>query len=305
MSDFDNNKLRRLDMTVLLVFAGLMRHGKATSVASDLGLTNSSISHALKRLREVFGDDLFIRRPHGLEPTAFARAIEPAVQHALESVQGALAGPDLFRPATSQAHLRLSAFDYEIATLIPDFMARLSQHAPSMQVSIRSLSKSDALQQLGHGELDLALGFFPDAQDKFLCDTLFGETYLVAARLGHAVLQSPGSMEAYLAADHVLVSNDSSLTGIVDTTLAQAGLSRRVSLSVPFFLSALLMVSKGEAIATLPAALVRSHAARFGLGYVEPPLPVRAFDVQAVRHVREAKNPMLNWVLTLMHQGMN
>jgi DNA-binding transcriptional LysR family regulator len=257
----------------------------------------------------VFEDELFLRRPHGLEPTAFARAIEPAVQQALESIQGALAGPDLFNPATSKAHLRLSAFDYEIATIVPDFMARLARQAPGMKVSIQALSKSDALQLLARGELDLALGFFPDASDKFFCETLFSETYLVAARRGHAILQSSGSTDAdlgtYLAADHVLVSNDASLAGIVDTTLAQAGLSRTVSLSVPFFLSALLMVSKGETVATLPAALVRAHATRFGLGFIEPPLLVRAFDVQVVRHVREAKNPMLNWVVTLLHKGMN
>lgn len=292
-------------MTVLLVFSGLMRHGKATHVASDLGLTNSSISHALKRLRDVFGDDLFIRRPHGLEATAFARAIEPAVQQALESVQSALAGPDQFEPGISQVHLRLSAFDYEIATIIPPFIARLSKAAPGMSVSIRSLSKGDALQSLARGELDLAVGFFSDLDKKFLSEQLLSETYLVTARQGHPVLQSPGSMEQYLAADHVLVSSDASLSGIVDTTLAQMGLSRKVSLSVPLFLSALLMVSLGQTIATVPAAIVRDHASRFGLGFVEPPLAIRTFDVQAVRHAREMKNPMLNWVVNLLTQSTN
>lgn len=305
MSDFDNNKLRRLDMTVLLVFIGLMRHGKATSVATKLGLTNSSISHALRRLRDVFEDELFIRRPHGLEPTAFARAIEPAVQQALEAVQGALAGPDGFQPAISEAHLRLSALDYETATIIPGFMAHLNHEAPGMKVSIQPLSKDDALVKLARAELDLALGFFLDLPDRLHSETLLNETYLVTARKGHPLLQEPGGMERYLSADHVLVSNDASLSGIVDTTLGQSGLARRVGLSVPSFLSALLMVSQTEMVATLPATLVRAQAARFGLGYIEPPIIIRSFNVQVVRHAREMKNPMLDWVVTQLHQCMN
>ena len=55
MSDFRNNELRRLDLTVLLVFIGLLRHRKATEVAAEVALTQSAVSHALKRLREVFG----------------------------------------------------------------------------------------------------------------------------------------------------------------------------------------------------------------------------------------------------------
>ena len=68
MSDFENNELRRLDLTVLLVFLGLLRHRKATEVASDLGLTQSGISQALKRLRNIFGDELFLVSPMGWSP---------------------------------------------------------------------------------------------------------------------------------------------------------------------------------------------------------------------------------------------
>ena len=73
MSDIDEIELRRLDLTVLLVFLNLMRFGKATDVATHMGLTQSSISHSIRRLRDSFGDPLFLRKPHGLEPTFVAR----------------------------------------------------------------------------------------------------------------------------------------------------------------------------------------------------------------------------------------
>ena len=79
MTDFSQSELRRLDLTLLLVFLGLLRHRKATDVAAELGLTQSGVSQALKRLRDIFGDPLFLRRPHGMDPTATALAITAAL----------------------------------------------------------------------------------------------------------------------------------------------------------------------------------------------------------------------------------
>ncbi|WP_375573710.1 LysR family transcriptional regulator [Ahrensia marina] len=297
MSDFNHLKMRRLDLTVLLIFAGLIRHGKASLVAQELGLTNSSISHALRRLREVFEDELFLRRPHGLEPTAFARSIEPAVQSALDALQSALVGPTAFDPGQSAAHIRLSAQDYEIATLVPALMARLHQSAPGITLSIQAHTKADALKALEAGDVDLALGFFPDRSSKHLSTVLFEESYLVTARADHPFLRDGPTLERYLAADHLLVSGDATMAGIVDQVLAAQGLKRRVVLSVPLFLPALAMLADSPMIATLPAALVRLHAARFQLSFTPPPITVRTFQVHALRHVRDEKNPMINWLV--------
>lgn len=80
MGDIDNNDIRRLDGGLLLIFRELLLQRRATSVAEKLGLSQSAISHALKRLRDIFNDPLFIRRPHGLEPTKRAIELGPQVE---------------------------------------------------------------------------------------------------------------------------------------------------------------------------------------------------------------------------------
>ncbi len=101
MSQLSTSELRRLDLTLLLVFLGLVRHRKAVDVAGELGLTQSAISQSLRRLRDIFGDDLFLRRPHGLEPTATALALEAPVSAAVETLRGALGAARAFDPATA------------------------------------------------------------------------------------------------------------------------------------------------------------------------------------------------------------
>jgi hypothetical protein len=117
MTEFDNAKLRRLDLTALLVFEAVLRTRKAADVAREIGVTPSSVSHALARLRDVFGDPLFIRRPHGLDPTFVARALEPQITAALDALRGAIAAPNAFDSRTSRHVVRMSGGDYELAKI--------------------------------------------------------------------------------------------------------------------------------------------------------------------------------------------
>lgn len=129
MTDSNEIELRRLDLTVLLVFLGLIRHRKATDVAAELGLTQSAISHSLKRLREIFGDELFLRRPHGLEPTSVALALETPVATAVETLRRAVAGAPKFEPSMAEGIIRLAAFDAELVTVVPDLIQDVGSSA--------------------------------------------------------------------------------------------------------------------------------------------------------------------------------
>ncbi len=303
MSEYDKNKIRRLDLSVLLVFLGLMQSRKASVVAADLGLTNSSISHALRRLRDVFGDELFLRRPHGLEPTAFAELVEPDIRRAVDAVQAALAGPSDFDPGTADGLLRVAANDREVASLIPSVFARVAEAAPGLRFSVRHLSRADALRSLSDGSLDLAVGFYRDPGPDYDQTLLRTETYSVVAREGHAIFEVPLTAKRYAAAKHILVASDGSLTGIVDQSLGDLGLQRRVCLSIPSFMPALSILSESDFVATLPTSLVKRLAKRFGLRHCAPPLEVRPFDVSLLSHRRNRRDPMLGWCLEHFAEG--
>src|SRR4051812_12268396 len=102
MSDIDRNKLRRLDGGLLLVFRELLRTGRASVVAQRLGLSQPAISHSLSRLRDLFDDPLFIRRPHGLEPTLRAQELGPQIEALIGLAARAMDPGGGFDPATSE-----------------------------------------------------------------------------------------------------------------------------------------------------------------------------------------------------------
>lgn len=296
MSDFTNAELRRLDLTLLLVFLGVVRHRKASAVAVDLGLTQSGVSQALKRLRDIFGDELFLRRPYGLEPTATALALEEPVQRAVESLRGALGAARAFEPGTATDVLRIAALDAEQAVVIPLLAARVASEAPGMRLSVVPLGRTAAIEALSEGRADIAVGFIWERPDSIRSETLYEEGFLVAGPTS-ALPKAPRlTLDAYCAATHVLVSPGGDLRGIVDETLDRMGRSRRVATALSAFLPALAVCKATGSLVTIPARIARTFASGLGLVTAEPPLPIRSFPVSAFWHKRNDHDPRLGWV---------
>lgn len=296
MSDLSISEIRRLDLTLLLVLLGLIRHRKARVVAGELGLTQSAISQALKRLRDIFGDELFLRRPHGMEPTATALALEAPVAAAVEALRGALGAARAFDPASAAGVVRVAALDAEQAVLIPPLAARLRALAPRLTLSVLPLGRAAALEALSDSRADIALGYVWDVPEAISGERLYEEGFLVAGR-PEALPHAPAlDLDAYCAAEHVLIAPGGDLRGVVDEQLAAMGRTRRVTLGLPAFLPALAAVAASGALVTLPGRVARAFAAGFGLVTAEPPLAVRRFPVSVFWHRRNEQDPRTRWL---------
>ncbi|WP_417347189.1 LysR family transcriptional regulator [Ferrimonas sp.] len=77
--------LKELDLQTLTIFCELHRRGSATEVAQKMGLSNSRVSRRLSVLRELFQDELFVRRNHTLVATGRAKDLLPLCQQMLDN----------------------------------------------------------------------------------------------------------------------------------------------------------------------------------------------------------------------------
>jgi DNA-binding transcriptional LysR family regulator len=296
MSDIHFAHVRKLDMTQLLVFSGLMRHRKLTLVAADIGLTQSAISHILKRLRDSFEDELFLRRPAGIEPTARAIALEPIVNEILALSSCALQLDKAFDPKKETRTIRIAGPDFEMALYSPLIIDLFTRQAPGLRLSFTSQTRDVALESLTAGQIDIAIGFFWKLPEHFDREKLYSETYQIVMRQGHPLADRDMDIATYCAAQHLLVSVRGDLEGIVDTTLGGLGKVRSVKASVGQFFPALTTVSMSDLICTIPTRLARRYREQFGLITKDVPFAIRPFSVSAVWHRRSTSDLVLAWV---------
>ena len=283
-----------------MVFLGCMRHRKATTVAMQMGLTQPAVSHALKRLRRLYNDPLFLRRAHGLEPTAFARDLEPKIRNIVSQISESLTDQGAFEPARSVQTFKIGTFDYELTTLLPDLVTKLRTVSPGIAIQTYPLVNLDALDALVDGRIDLAIGYFDfpaNASDAFVIEQLCSERYVMAARAHHPIMQAPVSVEAFSKAEHLLVSPNGLIRDMVDHALQQGGHKRNVRTIVPSLFSALSIVEKTDLVVTLPERVASRNAERFTLTYKPLPVKVGHFNLHAVRHRRDARSALQTWLI--------
>ena len=293
MSDIDANKIRRLDGGLLLVFRELLRTGRASLAAERLGLSQPAISHALGRLRDLFGDPLFVRRPHGLEPTRRAQELRPQIE-ALISLAGEALSPHAgFDPATSERTFRIGAPEFVTALIGAELINRLKVVAPNVSFAIDHLSEADILKHLRLGEGEFAIGRFGAARPGYVIEPFLEDGWCAVARQDHPDIRGVLDEAGWRNTGHVFAWSPSE-TGQAPTRGPVAGFVMLAA--VPHWLTALLLVASTDAIATVPRRLAERHAAKLGLQVLALPFSEARFSVSVMRRAGVA-DPGADWFL--------
>lgn len=291
---------RTLDLNLLRVFDEVMAERNLTRAAHNLAMTQPAVSNALRRLRQLVGDDLVRRSGYGVEPTAQALTMWPVVRDALRQLRESLA-PGAFEPASAQMHFVLAMADATAGRIMPPLVRVIHGQAPGVTLRVLPLTTRDPRSQLDEGEIDLAVGHFPgvmaelgashlqDTAARFLSQRLYDSDYVVAMRREHPLARQPLTLDAYCAARHLLVSFSGRPFGFVDEALARISRRRRVVLTVNQFFSAAQVVAATDLLTLLPRHFLRSSGAEARLVDRPIPLEVPAIHVDMLWH-RQAQH---------------
>jgi DNA-binding transcriptional LysR family regulator len=297
----------------LLIFRDLLLGRRASEAADQLGLSPSAISHALTRLRDLFGDPLFIRRSHGLEPTQRAIELGPRIDALLEEIGRTLGGDAAFDPARSRRRFRMVCPE-DFASLVGDRLVNAFRvQAPNASFSTRWAILDRALRAVRRGQADLAIGVFDRLPPSLEARTLYEDDYCVIARRGHPQVCGPIDLTTYVSIGHVFVGTPDGALGD-EAPLDREALAAtygvfppanvvRTHAYVTQWESAMLIVAGSDVLADCPRSLARRFADRLGLQILDPPHRPFRFKVQAVRRAN-ADDAGLDWLLARLREAL-
>jgi DNA-binding transcriptional LysR family regulator len=298
MPDIDEEKIKRLDGSLLLVLRELLRLQRTTLVARRLGLSQSAVSHALARLRGLFGDPLFTRKAHGVEPTRRALELGPRVEALLSAMGEALGEQDGFSPETTDRAFRLAAPDHLATLLAPRLVQALRARAPAARFAFSQRLGQDAIDAVSAGEIDLALGRFAARAPGLSFEPLFSDRYCLVARARHPRLRGRLTRARYARLDHVQISVAGDFRSLEIEPFGQAVVPRRAVAAVPRFLMAFAVAARTDTVAVAPRRLALEYAASFGLRVHELPFALAPIRVVAVR--RAQSDRAVAWLLEVI-----
>lgn len=302
--------LSRADLNLLVLFETVMEQRHVGRAAERLNLSPSAVSHGLRRLRRLLGDPLFLKTPRGVVPTARAIELAGPIADVLTRIRNVIESAEPFDPARSTRRFTIGAPDAVSAVFLPPLLAKLRQSAPGIEISIRQLMPRqgeasaelawrEALAEVEARVMDVAVIPHGDFPARFVRQTLYEDDFVIAMRAGHPFFSSP-TLENYCAMQHLVVSHGGDPYGFVDNVLAQRGLARRVSLTVPNFMFALAVLAETDFLAAVPRRFVAMQGARFEAVSVDPPVPFGHFQMNLVVPKVAMMDMGLAWLVAVL-----
>jgi DNA-binding transcriptional LysR family regulator len=296
LRDNSGGTTTHLDLNLLALFDSIWRTRNLTASGAQLGLSQPAVSRGLARLRETYGDTLFVRQQRGVGPTPFAERLAEPVAAALAIVRGTMAKPT-FSPGTDTRRFHVALSDIGERYFLPRLAAWIAENARGVAIETISPSRDELLAGLASGEIDMAVGFLPGLGKQVQTHRLFREKFVYIARRGHPIVK--GRLEAAQLSklQHVLGSPlGTQHAAAVEKVLTGPRVRAAVAMRVRNFLSVGPIVGGSDLVAVVPsnlAALVAEHVA---LQLIAPPMRFPGFDVSMVWHRRFGQDPGGIWL---------
>jgi len=291
--------LNQLDLNLLLIFDALMQTRSVTLAGERVGLSQSAASNSLQRLRDAFGDPLFVRTPAGMQPSALALEMEAEIRAALGALRAVVERDRHFDPATSRRTFRMLMSDIAQLAHLPAFVASLRREAPDVDVINVALPLRDAKVAMASGDLDVATGFLPDLGADFHRQSLFNEHWVAVVSQHHPTIGDTLTREQYLAAAHVSyrpsVSIHASLDALLEAQCSGLGIRRRVMLAVPFVSGLAQILALSDLVLTGPHGPASSMAQLAAVRIVPLPFELPEIDLNIQWHECLHRDPGNQW----------
>ncbi|HJV67687.1 LysR family transcriptional regulator [Ideonella sp.] len=289
-------ELHELDLNLLVVFNQLLVERRVSKVADVLGISQPAVSNSLAKLRKLFGDELFLRTPKGMEPTPYADQLAESVSYALAMIHSGINQRTSFEPASADCAFTIGMTDIGEIYFLPALIDRLHREAPGVSVSTVRNTAVNLRDELESGKVDLAIGLLPQLKAGFFQRRLFSQRYVCLMRQGHRLDKRRLSLADFSSAEHLVVISEGTGHGKVDELLQRSGVARTVRVTVPHYVSVGHILQGSDLIATVPERLADRLLAPFGL--VKLPHPARLPDVaiNVFWHAKYHRAPANRWL---------
>jgi DNA-binding transcriptional LysR family regulator len=262
--------LARINLNLIVILDILLQEKHITRTSQRLNLTQSTISTALKQLRELFHDELLIREKNKMVLTIKAQKLAPQIKSILSQLQGQVFSEVDFNPQTTERTFVIAVNDYFECILMTELMPQLIKNAPYISIVTQNSNNiSNHLFEHPHG-IDLAIGVLNLTRPHIRVQQLYTESLVCAGSANHPIFEKPITMKTYLQAKHLNLVNSDGISHQIDSVLQQMGHFRSVTTTVSHLSTALYLLANSHLLATLPITVV--NKAKF-INLVSQPLP--------------------------------
>ena len=288
--------LAKIDVNLLYLFKLLYEHRNIKKVSEILDVSQSAISHSMKRLKNCLGDQLFYRVTSGLAPTPYAEEISKTILSSFDAIEQSINLNLNFDPLKSKRVFNVSMTDVGEILFLPKLISHLATVAPDISIEIVWTGSDSIQKEMELGNIDLAIGLLPELKTGFYQRRLFAQKYKLMLRKGHPLLSGKISKESILNFKHISISSKDTGHGIIEKYLQNNHIDRVVATRLTHFIAVPYILSASDFIATVPAKLDDTIENHFDVITLDHPLKLPEIQINTFWHARMHEDAANIWL---------
>jgi DNA-binding transcriptional LysR family regulator len=295
--DIRKMNIRTKDLNLLSILLVVGEELNLTKASERLGLSQPALSHALARLREQFGDPLFVRCQRGFIATRRLEELLPQIRALLDQAELLYGGSETLDLARIERKVVIASTAYFEARAISALMRMAQDVAPGLRFETRSLSGGFPKAELESGDFDVAIAaYFADLPAGFRQRTIFSDHFVSVCAKDNPYLSSGKRLRDYLNVRHLQIEVPPGVFAPVDQFLQSKKKQRNIAVRVGNFLTPAQILSGTDYLLTCPFSLASRYAEAYPLAIADLPLSLPAIDTLMVWHEKNQHDPFHAWL---------
>ena len=294
----------RGDLNLFRVMIAIAEEGGTTGAAARLHLSQSAVSHALKRLRELLNDPVFVKNGRNLVLTPHGRSILPQVELALSTLADCTAKTGEFDPVASRMSFTLGLRDVVEYLMLPHLVTPLRESGSKLEINSKRIALDHIEEHLLSGDLDLVVDLEYPTSHKVASEEIARENLCVLVGPKHPCYDSGTIDEAeFLASDHALVVLDKRERALVENRIGGIGAKRKVVVQCEHYQAAARIAAESDLILTLPysyAFFLQKYldVRLLPVPFQRDPIPIRLYW-----RSENSNEPYIRWLVAKVKQA--
>jgi DNA-binding transcriptional LysR family regulator len=300
-----SDPLRSFDINLLVAFDALMLTRSVTRAAEQLHVSQSAVSHMLRRLRRAMADPLLVKRGNRMLATARAEKLHVGVRDGLARVRTSLQHAEPFRPRTSNREFVIYTPEYFETLLLPRLLDRMRTVAPNVRLTIEMLVDELPVDEITRGTVDAIITVrLEQVEPKgFDATLLCTDRYVGLIRRRHPFSGKSVTLKQYASFSHVLPYAISSHRSRVDDWLLPQEAVPRIVHRCMSYISAVGVLQSTNHMMVVPLQIAEFIAKGFGLRMVTLPANFPPFELCYVTHPNAHADPAKQWLKSAIFEA--
>jgi DNA-binding transcriptional LysR family regulator len=231
-------------------------HGSFRAAAAALGIAQPSVSARVRHAEDVLGVKLFNRTTRRVTITGHGERFVARAEQAMAELR-MLAQEFKDEARLKRGRVVLGATPTIAGALLPSIIQQFRERWPGIEVVLHDDLLGRALDRVHLGEIDFAVTPSADSDDRFDCEPLSDEEFVLVAPKDHPLVQT-GTVTIAQASQYPLLTlpRETATHGMLANAYAAQALPFRPSFETHNAISVFALVKAGFGITFMPVGML-------------------------------------------------